>query len=125
MLQSDGTVSVISSSARTELLSIIDAMATNALRTICLAYGEVDPNGIIGTLMDFCLLFGAADLTSPPEQNLVLIGIVGIRDPIRPEVPDAVRSCQRMGITVRMVTGDNLITAKSNFPSISYNGNTD
>lgn len=60
------------------------------------------------------------DLTSPPEQNLVLIGIVGIRDPIRPEVPDAVRSCQRMGITVRMITGDNLITAKSNFPFISY-----
>ncbi len=50
MLQSDGTVSVISSPARTELAAIIETMATNALRTICLAYGEVDPNGIIGSL---------------------------------------------------------------------------
>lgn len=37
---------------------------------------------------------------------------MGIRDPIRPEVVDAVKSCQRMGITVRMVTGDNIVTAE-------------
>jgi P-type Ca2+ transporter type 2B len=52
------------------------------------------------------------DLSKPPENYLVLVGIVGIRDPIRPEVVDAVTKCQSMGITVRMVTGDNIVTAE-------------
>lgn len=34
------------------------------------------------------------------------------QDPVRKEVPDAVATCQRAGITVRMVTGDNIHTAK-------------
>ena len=38
---------------------------------------------------------------------------VGIEDPVRPEVPDAIRKCQSAGITVRMVTGDNINTARA------------
>lgn len=37
--------------------------------------------------------------------------MVGIKDPLRPEITDAVRQCKRAGIIVRMVTGDNLNTA--------------
>ena len=40
-----------------------------------------------------------------------MFGILGIKDIIRKEVPEAVLKCQHAGITVRMVTGDNLITA--------------
>lgn len=47
------------------------------------------------------------------KGGYTLIGIVGIKDVIRKEVPDAVALCQKAGITVRMVTGDNLITAKA------------
>ncbi len=43
--------------------------------------------------------------------DFVLIAIVGIKDIIRKEVPEAVEKCQRAGITVRMVTGDNRVTA--------------
>jgi len=43
--------------------------------------------------------------------GFTLIAIVGIRDIIRKEVPDAVAVCQKAGIMVRMVTGDNKITA--------------
>lgn len=39
--------------------------------------------------------------------------ITGIEDPVRPEVPEAIQKCQRAGITVRMVTGDNINTARS------------
>lgn len=46
-------------------------------------------------------------------SNLTCIGVVGIEDPVRPEVPAAIRKCQRAGITVRMVTGDNINTARS------------
>lgn len=41
----------------------------------------------------------------------VLISVVGIKDPVRPEVPLAIKKCQQAGITVRMVTGDNISTA--------------
>ncbi|GBP93303.1 Plasma membrane calcium-transporting ATPase 3 [Eumeta japonica] len=40
-------------------------------------------------------------------------GLLGIEDPLRPEVPEAIRKCQAAGITVRMVTGDNVATARS------------
>ncbi|VDP30778.1 unnamed protein product [Soboliphyme baturini] len=46
-------------------------------------------------------------------SDLTCIGIVGIQDPVRPEVPHAIQRCQRAGITVRMVTGDNINTARS------------
>ncbi|KAL8729896.1 MAG: hypothetical protein Q9166_004453 [cf. Caloplaca sp. 2 TL-2023] len=46
-------------------------------------------------------------------REMVFLGIVGIQDPLRIGVPDAVRACQNAGVYVRMVTGDNLLTAKA------------
>ena len=45
------------------------------------------------------------------ESDLTLICIAGIKDIIREEVPDAVKQCNKAGVRVRMVTGDNKITA--------------
>jgi Ca2+ transporting ATPase len=45
------------------------------------------------------------------ERDLGLICLVGIEDPLRPEVPGAIQDCKRAGIVVRMVTGDNVQTA--------------
>ena len=42
-----------------------------------------------------------------------MLGVVGIRDPVRPGVPDAVRQAQGAGVTVRMVTGDDMVTARA------------
>ena len=44
-------------------------------------------------------------------SGLVLQLIVGIKDPVRKEVPQAVKDCQSAGVIVRMVTGDNILTA--------------
>jgi Ca2+-transporting ATPase len=41
------------------------------------------------------------------EKNLVVLGLAGIKDPLKEGIPDAVNSCKRAGIVVRMVTGDN------------------
>lgn len=46
-------------------------------------------------------------------NGLTGLAIVAIEDPVRPEVPAAIRQCQKAGITVRMVTGDNVNTARS------------
>ena len=44
-------------------------------------------------------------------RDLDLLGFVGLIDPLRPEVPDAVSRCRRAGIAVRMITGDHPLTA--------------
>ncbi|XP_014830596.1 PREDICTED: plasma membrane calcium-transporting ATPase 2 isoform X2 [Poecilia mexicana] len=81
---------------------VIEPMACDGLRTICVAY---------------------RDFASDPEPkwddenniltDLTAICVVGIEDPVRPEVPDAIQKCQCAGITVRMVTGDNINTARA------------
>jgi len=42
---------------------------------------------------------------------LIILGIAGIKDPLKETVPDAVLACKKAGIIVRMVTGDNTETA--------------
>ncbi|TTJ85389.1 Plasma membrane calcium-transporting ATPase 2 [Bagarius yarrelli] len=81
---------------------VIEPMACDGLRTICVAYRDIpsDPPP------DW-------DNESEIINNLTCIAVVGIEDPVRPEVPDAIRKCQRAGITVRMVTGDNINTARA------------
>ena len=46
-------------------------------------------------------------------SGLTCLGIFGIEDPVRPEVPKAIQRCQQAGVTVRMVTGDNVNTARA------------
>lgn len=46
-------------------------------------------------------------------DELTLIGITGIEDPLREGVQDAVMKCHRAGVTVKMCTGDNVLTARS------------
>uniref|UniRef100_A0A8C4ID65 Calcium-transporting ATPase n=1 Tax=Dicentrarchus labrax TaxID=13489 RepID=A0A8C4ID65_DICLA len=82
---------------------VIEPMASEGLRTICLAY------------RDFPASEGEPDWDSENDilTGLTCLSVVGIEDPVRPEVPDAIRKCQRAGITVRMVTGDNINTARA------------
>ncbi|XP_072328721.1 plasma membrane calcium-transporting ATPase 2 isoform X3 [Scyliorhinus torazame] len=81
---------------------VIEPMACNGLRTICIAFrdfpGSPEPEW---------------DNENVILMDLTCIAVVGIEDPVRPEVPDAIRKCQRAGITVRMVTGDNINTARA------------
>ena len=52
------------------------------------------------------------DMTSM-EDNLIFLGMVGIMDPPRAEVYDAILRCQKAGISVKMITGDQQMTAQS------------
>lgn len=46
-------------------------------------------------------------------NNLTFMCLVGIEDPVRPSVPEAIQSCKNAGVVVRMVTGDNINTARA------------
>uniref|UniRef100_A0A1A8PQA9 Calcium-transporting ATPase n=3 Tax=Nothobranchius TaxID=28779 RepID=A0A1A8PQA9_9TELE len=81
---------------------VIEPMACEGLRTICIAYRDLSPNPE-----------PEWDNEAEIVTELTCITVVGIEDPVRPEVPEAIRKCQRAGITVRMVTGDNINTARA------------
>ncbi|XP_048318312.1 calcium-transporting ATPase 9, plasma membrane-type isoform X2 [Ziziphus jujuba] len=84
----------------------IDSMAANSLRCVAIAYRSYELGKIPKDeehLSQWAL----------PEDELVLLGIVGIKDPCRPGVRDAVHICTSAGVKVRMVTGDNIQTAKA------------
>ena len=51
------------------------------------------------------------DRVEEAEKDLIMLGLVGIEDPVRAEVPQAIKDCNKAGIVVRMVTGDNMRTA--------------
>ncbi|TKV99175.1 hypothetical protein SEVIR_8G026100v4 [Setaria viridis] len=98
MVDADGNSVPLSEAQRKDILDTINSFASDALRTLCLAYKEVD---------DF------DDDSDSPTGGFTLISIFGIKDPVRPGVKDAVKACMSAGIIVRMVTGDNINTAKA------------
>lgn len=93
------------------LTDIITNFASRSLRTIGLIYRDFEqwpPKGAPTQeddpkLVVFDRIF----------KDMVFLGIVGIQDPLRIGVADAVLACQNAGVFVRMVTGDNLLTAKA------------
>jgi Ca2+-transporting ATPase len=91
----------LTANRKAEILQQIENWAKNGLRTLTLAQKKVVlANVEHGTCEDGSL-----------DHTLTLAAIVGIKDPVREEVPQAVRDCQKAGITVRMLTGDNILTA--------------
>jgi Ca2+-transporting ATPase len=96
---------------RQTLTSLIDNYASRSLRTIALIYRDFDRWPAKGAR----LIEGEKDQVVFDDifRNMVLLGIVGIQDPLREGVPEAVRTCQNAGVVVRMVTGDNMVTAKA------------
>ncbi len=96
-----GAITELSLPQRVQIEAVIKKYADDGLRTICLAYRP------LGAAFDPST--GADSL----EHDLVMAAITGIEDPVRPEVPKAIELCRRAGIDVRMVTGDNIATARS------------
>ena len=76
---------------------------SKAMRTLGFAYQIIDDDKDTGTLFDNGRL---------KDANLTFLGIVAISDPVRHDVPDAVKSCTDAGIDIKIVTGDTPGTAR-------------
>lgn len=83
-----------------EVLKINDAMAEDALRIVCIAMRPLDS-------------IPANPNPEEIEHGLTFVGLLGIIDPPRDNVTDDIAACKAAGIRTVMITGDNLITAKS------------
>ncbi|KAL8217334.1 hypothetical protein R6Q57_020707 [Mikania cordata] len=84
----------------------IEDMATRSLRCVAIACRNYDIDDVP---------VDEEQLTKwkLPEDDLILLAIVGIKGPCRPGVKNAVKVCMDAGVKVRMVTGDNIQTAKA------------
>ncbi|XP_055767830.1 plasma membrane calcium-transporting ATPase 1-like isoform X3 [Salvelinus fontinalis] len=104
ILNTNGEPRIFKPKDRDEMVkNVIEPMACDGLRTICVAY------------RDFPAEAGEPNWDNEADilDELTCICVVGIEDPVRHEVPDAILKCQKAGITVRMVTGDNINTARA------------
>ncbi|KAH8681661.1 calcium-transporting ATPase [Xylariales sp. PMI_506] len=104
----DLATSELTSSDRVSLQNTIDSYARKSLRTIGLVYRDYPQWPPAGTELED----GHVQLSSV-LADLVFLGVVGIQDPVRPGVPEAVKKAQHAGVIVRMVTGDNAVTAQA------------
>jgi Ca2+ transporting ATPase len=103
LVTSEGEVEDLDQAEKDRLQEeVVRPMAEQSLRAICLAYRDLDPSLSTETEDDDEL-----------ATCLTCLAVVGIEDPVRHEVPAAIQQCQAAGITVRMVTGDNLTTARA------------
>ncbi|KFA72960.1 hypothetical protein S40288_05063 [Stachybotrys chartarum IBT 40288] len=98
----------LTSDNREALQATIEAYARKSLRTIGLVYQDFEQWPPAHASVED----GHVDFASV-LRDLRFLGVVGIQDPVRPGVPEAVRKAQHAGVTVRMVTGDNLTTGKA------------
>lgn len=94
----DTDVHEMTQEKKEEILKKNKEFANSALRVLCVAYKEYDE---IPTFNE----------PNEIENDLTLIGIVGMIDPCRPEVYDAIKECKDAGVRVVMITGDHKDTA--------------
>lgn len=100
--------------------ALLSEFSEGGLRLLCLAYRDV-PITELGAGKEE-LVNGSDDESCSSsstetsqvealEQDLTLISLVALEDPLRPEATAAIATCQRAGIQVKMLTGDNAGTA--------------
>lgn len=92
-------------------LEKINELAENGMRVLALAYRKNEGEQNTLTFENI-------------KSNFVFLGIVGIADPPREEVFDAVASCHRAGITVKMMTGDHRLTAQAVAKQVGIESNS-
>ena len=74
---------------------------------------HVDYLGHHGLRVIACAMKTSSQADAPPYEDLTFVGLIGLEDPARADVPHAIQDCRAAGIRVVMVTGDHAVTARS------------
>jgi len=100
--KADGIYS-LSLRRKNEILKIAENFEKKGLRVMAFAYRHV-----------------SGEKTA--EEGLVFLGLIGMLDPPRPEIKEAIKLCKQAGIKVKMITGDSLLTARTIGKEIGIEG---
>lgn len=95
----DGSAALFSNERKAETEAVLRHLASQALRTIAVAYRPIKA--------------GETPSMEQAEKDLTMLGLSGIIDPPRPEVRQAIKECREAGIKTVMITGDHVETAKA------------
>ena len=97
-----GNFFLMDGDAKERFEQVIQSMAASSLRCIAFAHKQV-------------VLHDGKDIAKEKltDDSLTLLGMVGLKDPCRPGVKKAVQDCQNAGVNIKMITGDNLYTARA------------
>ncbi|KAL7220305.1 hypothetical protein ACSBR2_013220 [Camellia fascicularis] len=98
-----GEIKVLDDVERKKFDQMIQGMAASSLRCIAFAHKQVQDEENEGEKVNKNL----------KDSNLTLLGLVGIKDPWRSGVQKAVKACQYAGVNIKMITGDNVFTARA------------
>lgn len=90
----DGKITPMTEKKKKQIIAENTQMAEQALRVICVAYKEIQNSSQFTNI-----------------DHLIFVGLIGMIDPPRPEVKDAVLICKKAGIRPVMITGDHIQTA--------------
>jgi Ca2+-transporting ATPase len=102
-----GNLIALTEEKKQEILSIYDTMASKALRALAMAYKEIE---------------SMPEEDSSVENELIFVGIQGMRDDPRPEVKSAIAMCDTAGIRSMMITGDFKATAVAIAEEVGISG---
>ncbi|RVW96095.1 Calcium-transporting ATPase 12, plasma membrane-type [Vitis vinifera] len=91
-----GVVKTLNKPEQEGVMHQIEGMASQALRCIAFAHSPVE--------------VAHQNLV---EDNLIFLGVVGLKDPCRPSVKEAIDLCRKAGVQIKMITGDNILTARA------------
>ncbi|MDF1779085.1 MAG: cation-transporting P-type ATPase [Rhizobiaceae bacterium] len=103
----NGSISPLDQSGREQWLVRTNEMAARGMRVLAVASKHT------------------ADRQEDAYDNLTFLGLLGLYDPPRPDVREAIEDCQQAGIRVLMITGDHAVTAKSIATTIGIAGEED
>jgi sodium/potassium-transporting ATPase subunit alpha len=94
----DSKVQNFEGSYKDRAVSLYQSMMDEGLRVLAFAYREVEDGEDVTNIEDV-------------ERDMIFLGLIGLEDPPRPEVPEAIKKCREAGIRVIMITGDGSRTA--------------
>ena len=100
----EGSDAVMDEATRAEWLARVSKLGADGLRVLAFAART-------NSLPDV-----------PPFESLTFLGLIGLEDPPRADVPDAIRACHQAGIRVVMITGDHAVTARSIARAVGLGG---
>ena len=96
----NGMINTLDISKKSRIEGYNNRMAEDALRVIAVAYSDLEK---LPSKID----------TQTIENNLIFVGLLGMIDPPREGVKEAVSTCKKAGIKTVMITGDHIVTAKA------------